>query len=66
MLNAKTGLLLAVAGLLGGHYAYVHDQLFGSSVIEMGPVSWTAAAVALVVALAGLWLLWRGDEGAAH
>ena len=43
MLNAKTGLLLAVAGLLGGHYAYVHDQLFGSSVIEMGPVSWTAA-----------------------
>ena len=50
MLNAKTGLLLAVAGLLGGHYAYVHDQLFCSSEIEMVPVSWTAAAVALVVA----------------
>ncbi|MDA1099465.1 MAG: hypothetical protein O2967_10830 [Proteobacteria bacterium] len=65
MLNAKTGLLLAVVGLLGGHYAYLHDLLQGSSKIQMGPTSWALAAVALVVALAGLWLVQRGDDNAA-
>jgi hypothetical protein len=65
MLNPKTGLLLAVVGLLVGHYVYVHDLLFGRDLIMMGPASWTVAAVALVVALAGMWLVWRGDEDGA-
>jgi len=61
MFNPKTGLLLALIGLLIGHYAYVHDLLFGGTVIMMGPASWAVAAVSLVVALAGLWLVMRGD-----
>lgn len=66
-MNAKTGLLLAVVGLLVGHYAYLHDILFaGSSVITMGPASWALAAVALVVAAGGLWLVWRGQEDASE
>ncbi|MBL6953794.1 MAG: hypothetical protein ISR50_14235 [Alphaproteobacteria bacterium] len=65
MLNSKTGLLLAVAGLLVGHYVYLHDLVVGGSVIQMGPASWTIAAVALVVALAGLCLVWCGGKDAA-
>jgi len=65
MLNVKTGLLLALVGLLLGHYVYLHDLLFGNTTIWMGPKSWTVAVVALVVALAGLWLIWRGDKEGA-
>ncbi|NQV61073.1 MAG: hypothetical protein HQ502_15510 [Alphaproteobacteria bacterium] len=65
MLNSKTGLLLAVAGLLAGHYVYLHDLVVGGSVIEMGPASWTIAGVALVVALAGLCLVWCGRKATA-
>ena len=63
MLNAKTGLVLAVAGLLGGHYASMHDQMLGKPASEMGPLSWAVAGLAFVVAAVGLWLLWRGDQG---
>ncbi|MBT3369579.1 MAG: hypothetical protein HOA08_17995 [Rhodospirillaceae bacterium] len=66
MLNPKTGLLLALVGILVGHYVYLHDLLSGDTLIMMGPASWTVAVVALVVALAGLWLLVRGNnDGAA-
>ncbi len=64
MMNAKTGMLLALAGVLVGHYAYLHDLLIGNQMIEMGPASWGVAAVGFVAALAGLWLLRRGDDAA--
>ncbi len=62
MMNARTGLLLALIGLSAGHYAYLHDLLNERGEIWMGPISWTMAAVAFVVALAGLWLIWRADN----
>jgi hypothetical protein len=34
--NPKTSLLLALVGILVGHYAYLHDLLFGGTVIMMG------------------------------
>jgi hypothetical protein len=59
MLNAKRGVILALVGLLAGHYAYLHDLLNGGHRIWMGPVTWTVAAVSFVVASYGLWLIWR-------
>ena len=66
MMNAKTGLWLALAGLLVGHYVYLHDLVVGGKTIWMGPASWILAVVALVVALAGLWMIWRGDKDQAE
>lgn len=66
MLNAKTGLLLILVGLLASHYVYLHDLVTGSGQIQMGPTSWTIAVVALVVGLVGLWLVWRGEGGASQ
>lgn len=61
-MNAKNGLWLALAGLLVGHYVYLHDLVMGGKTVWMGPISWTVAVVALVVSLAGLWMIWRDGE----
>ncbi len=59
MLNAKTGVILALVGLLAGHYAYLHDLLNGAHLIMMGPITWTIAGVSFLAAAWGLWLIWR-------
>ncbi len=58
-MNAKTGLILAAVGLFAGQYAYVHDLISGKSTIWMGPISWTIAVISFLVAVFGLWLIWR-------
>ena len=57
MLNAKTGVILALVGLLAGHYAYLHDLLNGGHRIWMGPTTWTVVAVSFLAASYGLWLI---------
>jgi|SaaInl7_135m_RNA_FD_contig_31_734989_length_949_multi_4_in_0_out_0_2 hypothetical protein len=65
MMNIKTGLLMALVGLLISHYVYVHDLLNGDEMIWMGSISWAIAAIAFLLALAGLWVIWRSDEDTA-
>lgn len=59
------GLSLVAAGVLAGHYAYLHDIFLGEPTITMGPQSMMVAVGSLFAVAAGLAVLWTNRKDAS-
>ena len=56
----RMGLVLVLIGIAANNYAYLHDLVYKhEDRIWMGPLSYSAAALGIVIILAGAWRLAR-------
>lgn len=64
--NARWGLVLLVLGILWNNYVYLHDLLLSKHEgwIYLGPKSYAGLAVAAVLIVAGLAVVWRHGQSA--
>ncbi|MDP6814204.1 MAG: hypothetical protein QF582_13400 [Alphaproteobacteria bacterium] len=60
-MSKKTiGLVMAFGGMAANNYVYLHDLIYRQApVIWLGGAATVMAVVTLVVAGAGVWMIWR-------
>ncbi len=66
--TTNLGITLLVVGVLANNYIYLHDLLWGTyygGLIELGPKSWVAIVVSLIVIGAGIWCIMSPEQEAA-